>query len=374
MHTMQQPIRILMLFTILNRGGAETMVMNYYRKIDRTKVQFDFVVHRPERGAYEDEIEALGGRIYRMMPLHPLTFGKYQQQIAAFLDEHPEYSIIHGHSSELGYFFFKEAAKRNIPCILAHAHSSKALLDSKWPIRMYFKHALRKYVTHGVTCSHQAAEWLLGKHWKKPLLLQKNAIDTERFQYKAALRKQHREVLGLAEEQLVIGHVGSLTEIKNHGFLIGVFHRVHQVYPHARLVLVGQGWLEEKLRHQVATLGLDEAVIFLGERNDVHEVLNVMDVFVLPSIGEGFSMATLEAQCNGLPCLVSDVLPEEVRITSLVSSLSLGDSAEKWAQRIGELYQGSRDIDRARYTRYIQQAGYDIQENAQWLQETYLNF
>ena len=99
-----------------------------------------------------------------------------------------------------------------------------------------------------------------------------------------------------------------------------------------------------------------------------------MDVFVLPSIGEGFSMATLEAQCNGLPCLVSDVLPEEVRITSLVSSLSLGDSAEKWAQRIGELYQGSRDIDRTGYAQYIQQAGYDIQENAQWLQETYLNF
>ena len=135
---MQEPIRILMLFTIMNRGGAETMVMNYYRNVDRTKVQFDFMVHREERGAYDDEIEALGGRIYRMMPLHPFTFGKYQQQIKDFFDEHPEYKIIHGHCSELGYFVYKEANKRGVPVIIAHAHNPKAFIDSKWIFRFYF--------------------------------------------------------------------------------------------------------------------------------------------------------------------------------------------------------------------------------------------
>ena len=140
--TDHEPIRVLMLFTILNRGGAESMVMNYYREIDRTKVQFDFVVHREEKGDFEDEITALGGKVYRMMSLRPHTFGKYARQIAAFFDEHPEYQIIHGQCSESGYFFYKEAAKRGIPVIIAHAHNSQVKIDAKWFFRTWMKHQM----------------------------------------------------------------------------------------------------------------------------------------------------------------------------------------------------------------------------------------
>ena len=370
---MEQPIRILMLFTILNRGGAETMVMNYYRKMDRTKVQFDFVVQRPERGAYEEEIEALGGKVYRMMPLHPLTFGKYRQQIAAFLEEHPEYRVIHGHTSELAYFFLKEAAKRKVPHLLAHAHSANALWDSKWPIRTYFKFQLRKYITQGFTCSQRAAEWLFGKKGMEKALLQRNAIDTERFLFQADDRKRHRMTWGIDEDCLVMGHVGSLTEIKNHAFLLSVFHRVHQAVPHSRLVLVGQGWLKERLERQASALGIRDAVMFLGERKEVPELLSAMDVFVLPSISEGFSMATLEAQCNGLPCLVSDILPEEVRITPLVKALSLKEPKEIWAEKVVELVRNRKHENRTGYAAVIEKAGYDIQTNAEWLQNYYSN-
>ena len=133
--TMEEPIRILMLFTIMNRGGAETMVMNYYRHIDRNRVQFDFMVHRQERGAYDDEIEAMGGKIYRMIPLHPFTFNTYRKQISDFFDQHPEYRIIHGHCSESGYFVYREAAGRRVPVIIAHAHNAHALFDTKWLFR-----------------------------------------------------------------------------------------------------------------------------------------------------------------------------------------------------------------------------------------------
>ena len=370
---MEYPIRILQIFTVLNHGGAETMVMNYYRQMDRTKVQFDFMVHREEKGTYEDEIEALGGKIYRMMPIHPFTFRKYQQQIAEFFDKYPEYTIIHSHLSELGYFIYKEAFRRKIPHVYAHAHSSDALWDSKWLIRTYFKHASRKYISQGFACSEQAAHWLLGKHWNKALLLQKNAIDTERFQFDDCLRKQYRQSWGIIDDCMVIGHVGSLTEIKNHQFLITVFHQLHRNHPNSRLVLVGNGWLEEKLKRQVLNLSIQDAVIFLGDRSDVNEILNSVDVFVLPSISEGFSMATLEAQCNGLPCLVSDTLPKEVRITPLVHSLSLKHSIKEWVQKIMELYTQYRNNDRTIHAASIIEAGYDIQDNARWLQHYYLN-
>lgn len=155
--TMEEPIRILMLFTIMNRGGAETMVMNYYRHIDRNRVQFDFMVHRQERGAYDDEIEAMGGKIYRMIPLHPFTFNTYRKQISDFFDQHPEYRIIHGHCSESGYFVYREAAGRRVPVIIAHAHNAHALFDTKWLFRTYFKHAMRPYLTQGFTCGKEAA-------------------------------------------------------------------------------------------------------------------------------------------------------------------------------------------------------------------------
>ena len=176
--TMEGPVRILMLFTIMNRGGAETMVMNYYRHIDRNRVQFDFMVHRQEQGVYDDEIKTMGGKIYRMIPLHPFTFGTYRKQISDFFDQHPEYRIIHGHCSESGYFVYREAARRAVPVIIAHAHNAHALFDTKWLFRTYFKHAMRPYLTQGFTCGKEAARWLLGNELGKKAILQRNAIDT----------------------------------------------------------------------------------------------------------------------------------------------------------------------------------------------------
>lgn len=367
---MNEPIRILMVFTILNRGGAETMVMNYYRHIDRSKVQFDFIVHREERGAFDDEIEALGGKIYRMMPLHPLTFGKYKKQIAEFFDEHPEYKIIHGHCSESGYFIYKEAHKRGVPMIIAHAHSTKAIFDIKWFFRTYFKHAMRKYITHTFTCGNESAKWLVGNKLSANAILQRNAIDTSKYIYSNDKAHIIRKLFNISENDFVVGHVGSFWKIKNHSFLIDIFNNLKEKHNKSKLILIGEGELKNDIIRKVNELNLQNDVLFLGTRNDVPDLLNVFNIFVFPSLGEGLSVAMLEAQCAGLRCVVSDTIPREVEKTDLISFLPLNKKADYWADEI--LKSHGKRYDRTGYHSIIAKAGYDIKENAEWLQNYYL--
>ena len=359
-----------MLFTIMNRGGAETMVMNYYRNMDRTKVQFDFMVHRTERGAYDDEIEALGGRIYRMMPLHPLTFGKYQKQISRFFDEHPEYRIIHGHCSESGYFVYKEASRRGVPVIIAHAHNSHALYDAKWIFRTYFKHAMRKYITNVFTCGKEAARWLAGKELAETAVLQRNAIDTQAFAFTPSARQEIRKELGIPTDSMVIGHIGRFNKQKNHTFLLDVFQQFSKQQPDAHLLLVGIGELQDAIKDKAGKLNLTDKIHFVGIRSDIPCLLSAMDLFLFPSFMEGLSVAMLEAQCAGLPCVVSDTIPHEVEMTDLVSFISLKESPEVWTEHI--LKASQRHIDRPTYPQVIARCGYDIQKNAEWLQNYYL--
>lgn len=365
--------RILMLFTILNRGGAETMVMNYYRHIDPTKVQFDFVVHREERGAYEDEIEQLGGRIYRMMPLRPWTIPHYKRQIKQFFDEHPEYRIIHGHCSELGYYFYQEAAKRGVPVIIAHAHNSHADYDLKWPLRIWWKHRMRRYLTHRFTCGTEAANWLFGQEGAKTAILQRNAIDTESFRFNIDIRRKTRASLGIDDNTLVVGHVGRFEHQKNHPFVLRIFQQLLRQHPNSLLLLIGSGGDKENAVKDLSTkLHLRDSVRFLGSRSDMPQLFSAMDMFLLPSIMEGLPLAFVEAQCSGLPCVVSNGVPKEACMTNSVKRISLEDSPEQWAEAI--ICQSTISYNRSIYADQIAQAGYDIRQNAQWLQNLYIQY
>lgn len=361
-----------MLFTILNRGGAETMVMNYYRHIDRSRLQFDFVVHREERGVYEDEIEQLGGKIYRMMPLRPWTFGLYKRQIKQFFDEHPEYRIIHGHCSELGYFFYREASKRGVPVIIAHAHNSRADCDLKWPWRTWLKYRMRPYLTHRFTCGEEAAVWLFGKQGAKTAILQRNAIDAKAFQFDETERVQKREELGIKENTLVIGHIGRFEHQKNHLFAIKIFQCFHAKHPDSTLLLIGSGGdREPAIRKLVADMHLGQFVAFLGSRNDIPQLLCAMDLFLFPSLMEGLPLSLLEAQCSGLPCVISDGVPQEACITDLTTCLSLHkNKVEDWVEEI--ISQSTIQRNRSVYTHQIADTGYDIVQNLEWIQMFYL--
>ena len=364
---MSQPIRVLVLDTVMDRGGAETMIMNYYRQIDRSKIQFDFLVNRPYEAAYEKEIQELGGKIFRMCPLYPQYFGRYKKEVREFLKAHPEYQIIHSNLEERSYFALKEAKKLDIPVRISHSHNAPRGFDLKSIIRYYFRANLKPQVTHMFTCGEEAGIWLYGKKQQDHVIMMNNAIDAKLYQYHPAVEEEMRKELGL-EGKFVIGHVGRFFPQKNHTFLIDIFAKVYQQNKNAVLLLVGGGELETEIKAKVEELNLTEVVKFLGVRSDIHRLMQAFDVFILPSLFEGFPVTMVEAQAAGLPCIISDQVPPQCAITDNVEIISLQQSPQQWAERL-LTYQNTQKQNT--YETIVKQ-NFDIKANAKWLQKFYL--
>lgn len=356
------PIRILMLFTIMNRGGAETMTMNYLRKIDRTKVIFDFLVRRREKGAYDDEIERLGGRIHRLKMSSPT-------EISRFFDRHPEYTMVHGHCSELGWLVYREAHRRGFDFIAAHAHNSPRGFDAKSPVRHLLKHAMRPHLTHCFTCGDDAARWLFGPRLSKEAVFLPNAVDTAALAFdpaaRAAVRRTH-----VWDGRTVVGHVGRFSAQKNHRLLLDIFAHLRHLDPTALLVLIGGGGqTERRTRERVKRLGLTGHVRFMGIRTDIARLLQGIDVFLFPSRFEGLSVAMLEAQAAGLPVVCSDGIPRQgIVLPDLVTSLPLTAAPATWA---GHVLRAAHTDSRTDRRAAMTAAGFDIDNNSQWLQKFY---
>lgn len=365
-----EPIRVLNLFTIMNRGGAETMVMNYYRHIDRTKIQFDFLVHREEEGDYEEEIRQLGGRIYRMIPIYPQNFSKYKKMLREFFREHKEYQIIHSHMSELGYFAFKEAKRQGIPVRICHAHNAPHGWDLKMIMREYFKKRMMPYITHMFMCGIDSGRWLFGKENEEHFIQMNNAVDSEKFRYNPAINTEVREELGILENQLVIGHVGRFNKQKNHEFLIEIFDEVQKIEKNAVLLLIGQGELEEKIQKKVEELNLNSKVRFLGLRRDVERVMQCFDAFLFPSLFEGLPVTMIESQAAGNLNFISDRIPTQCCITDTVEVIPLSKSAKEWAEIMIEKIANFEKKDRKQE---IIDAKFDIKESVSWLEDFYIN-
>lgn len=364
-----EPIRVLNMFTIMDRGGAETMVMNYYRKIDRSKVQFDFLVHRNERGAYDDEIEAMGGRIYRMIPIYPQNFSEYKKMLRKFFDEHNEYSIIHSHMSELGYFAFKEAKKHDVPIRICHAHNAACGFDLKMIMRTYFKKAMMPYITHLFICGYEAGDWLYGKKNEERFIHLNNAIDVQRFVYNEEIRNKYRKKLNI-EDKFVVGHVGRFNKQKNHERLISLFSHIYKQNNNAILLLIGGGELEESIHNLVKEYKLEDAVYFLGQKSDVNNYMQAFDIFLFPSLFEGLPVTMIEAQSSGLQCFISDVIPAQCIISENVETFSLDESDEKIASDVLNKHQ---NFIRKDMSEIIRNKGFDVNKNAKELEEFYIN-
>ena len=283
-----EPIRVLQVVTIMNRGGLETMLMNYYRKIDRSKIQFDFMTNRSERGDYDDEIEALGGRIYRMSPIKPGNYRKYFKELDKFFNEHKEYKVVHSHINENSGFVLRAAKNAGISCRIAHSHLSDLKLDYKYPFRIYARKNLKGNVTDYFACSRRAGEWLFEKKIinSGKITILNNAVDSHKFKINEIIRNKARKDLGI-ENKKVIGHIGRFNPQKNHKFLIDIFNEVYKKDKDTILLLIGDGYLKEKIQDKVKALGLENGVMFLGVRKDISELMQAMDLFLFPSQFEG---------------------------------------------------------------------------------------
>ena len=379
-HPRSGPMRVLVLDTVMDRGGAETMMMNYLRHFDRSEVTYDFLVNRPYRAAYEDEIEALGGRVYRMCPMYPQYFGRYKREFRDFLTAHPEYQVIHSNLEERSYFGLKVAKRMGVPVRIAHAHNRPVGFDLKSVFREYFRLRLPKYCNYMFACGQEAGDWLFGVKNRSRVIQQRNAIDTARYRYDPAVAAAVRAEFGVTSpDTLVLGHVGRFFPQKNHLFLVDIFKAVHSQHPDSVLWLVGGGELDDALKNQVRAkvheLGLDDAVRFLGVRSDVERIMQGMDAFVLPSLFEGLPVTMIEAQAAGLPCTISDRVPRQCDVTGTTRIVALDAAPAEWARRILEQVErhaaDKTDGTRAAGPERVKAAGFDIVENAAWLQRFY---
>ena len=359
------PIRILQVVTHMERGGLESMIMNYYRHIDREKVQFDFLVHRQERAAFDDEIESLGGRIYRLPRLVPWC-KDYLSALNCFFDEHPEYKVIHVHQDCLSSVILKVAAQHNVLVRIAHSHNANQDKNLKYPIKLWFRRSIPQYATNLFACGKDAGDWMFSG---APYQIINNAIDVAVYTYDPEKRTEMRHQLGLTDE-LTIGHVGRFNPQKNHPFLLDIFAALLKKEPNAVLLLVGGGEDMPKMQAKAQKLGISERVRFLGVRSDVADLMQAMDVFVFPSLYEGLPVTMVELQAAGLPCLISDKVPPECILTDgLVDILPLSAATETWADNIFK----KRDIPRTDRRVEITAHGFDITTEAVKLQEFYIN-
>lgn len=361
----KQPIRVLHIVTSMNRAGLETMLMNYYRNVDRSKVQFDFLVHRSEKGDYHDEIIELGGRIHHFSPITIGSMLTYSRKMATFLFQHPEYKIVHSHLDALSALPLAGAKAARVPLRIAHSHNSGFSIDAKYPLRVILRGLIANYATDLFACSEGAGSFMFGR--KSQYRIIKNAIDTRQFAYNPSVRRKVREQLGLGDD-LVFGHVGRFSYQKNHDLLIYIFNEVAKQRKNARLLLIGTGELEDIIKDKVRQLGLEEKVRFLGVRRDIPDLMQAMDVFVMPSRYEGLPVVSVEAQASGLRCVFSDVVTRDLDVTGLCSFVDLSDLLD-WTSELTK----RMNTDRTLAADAVVSAGYDIADAAHKLQTVYID-
>ena len=364
---MTQPIRILQILGIVAGGGVEAVIMNYYRHIDRTRVQFDFIVHKDSPVDIKEEVEAMGGRVYEVTPYYknPIAFTLEIYRII----KGGHYEIVHSNMNTLSAFPLLAARLAGAKTRILHNHSTSAPGETKRNIaKSILKPFARSLATHYWACSRLAATWMYGKALVDSgrVTIIPNAIDLTRYAFDQRKRDTLRKDMHLTG-RTVIGHVGRFMYQKNHPFLLEAFAKAHERNPGLALLLIGDGPLRPAMEEKATRLGIADSVHFLGLRNDVAGLYNAMDLFLLPSHYEGLPVVGVEAQANGLPCLVSTKVTREMQLTSSVTYKDLAEGPAAWAGEILSMQvQRNGDVKEE-----MRNAGFDIEEAAKTLAARY---
>lgn len=365
-------VRVLHAVAGMDRGGIETFLMNVYRNIDRTKVQFDFLLNTSRECAYNAEIRLLGGRIYSIPSRREGIF-KRKRALYAFLREHDEYKVMHQHSSSLTDIVPLQVAKKmNMPIRIIHCHNANQGGSAfhkyiHWINRFFIK----KYATDFYACSDLAAKWMYShkQYKKREFALINYGINLKNFSFDPVARMQLRKEFGFNDRQLIIGNVGRFHTQKNHLFLLEIFAEVLKRRSDAYLCLVGDGELRPQIEKKIRDLKISDNVILMGIRSDIYNILNMIDVFLFPSLYEGFGIVLIEAQAMGIPCIVSTEVPLEVKILDTLICQSLIDNKVDWCNAVIQVANAGR-IPHAETL--VADAGYNIESVSKKLEVKYL--
>lgn len=350
-------------------GGVEAVVMNYYRHIDKKKIQFDFICDDDSTNIPYKEIEDLGGRVILIPPYQKIF--KYHKELKKILKEEG-YKIVHSHINTLSVFSLFVAKCTGVPIRIAHSHSTTNKKEKKKNLmKQILKHFSKMFATNYFACTEHAARWLFGdkEYENGNVYLLNNAIDIEKFKFNENVRKQVRNELNIGDNILLIGHVGRFVDQKNHTFLIDVFSQVHKQNKNSVLLLVGQGPLQDEIKSKVNELGLENNVMFLGQRDDINRLYQAMDLFVFPSIYEGLGMVLIEAQCSGMACVASTEVPRVAKVNSNVYFLDLSSDIKMWTEKVNL----AKEHKRITNIEKMKLSNYDIVSEAKKLERKYID-
>ena len=361
-------VRVMQIMGNMNSGGVEAVIMNYYRNIDRNKVQFDFIVNRNSKIPQEREILSLGGNIYYVCGYKNIL--KYMLDIKKLINVN-KYKIVHSNVNTLSVFSLFVAWICRVPIRICHNHSTSGNGEF---FRNLIKNILRPFnrlfANRYFACGEYAGRWMFGnKNFEEgKVTVINNAIDLDKFRYNLNVRNEIRSKLGLSDN-LVIGHVGRFNKQKNHEYIINIFLKVLEKNSKVVLLLIGEGELEENIKEMVKKNKISKNVRFLGVRDDVNKLFQAMDVFILPSLYEGFPVVGVEAQASGLSCIFSSRVTNLVKIINNVEFIDLTNDYNEWVDSIFKISTFSRKdtVDSMRLSFF------DIKTESYKLEKFYLN-
>lgn len=367
-----EPIRVLHMIGSLNAGGSQAMLINFYKAIDRRKIQFDFVIDHSDELFWADEVKSMGGRIFTMPAFQGYNLFQVRHAWSEFFQSHPEYKILHSHLRSYASLYLPIAKKYGLKTII-HSHSTSNGSGISSVIKAVLQYPLRYQADYLFACSQEAGKWLFGERalMKSNYYFVPNGIDIAKFKYDTADRLSVRSEYGIKNEMFVVGHVGSFRVAKNHEFLLSVFKCFHEKHADSVLLLLGAGDRFDHIKQLCSELNLDSCVIFAGSQQNVAKFYSAMDCFFFPSFWEGLPVSLVEAQASGLPCLISDTITKDIYLTDLIQPMSLKQSQQAWTEYLlTYARQVRKELDPKMQSNLM---GFDSVFVANWLQNFYLN-
>lgn len=356
--------KVLIVITtrFVSYGGLTTVAMNYYRNI--SSVHMDFASTNAVSQILEDELTERGSVYYQLPPRTNVV--AYYQRLKGVCRG---YDIIHVHANSATSAVELMAAKKvGVKERIVHIHNTTC---DHTKIHNVLKPLFDRLYTKGIACSKAAGEWIFTKTGFEIL---NNAIDVQQYKFDKSDRFEVRHMYSIGEDSVVIGHVGKFVAQKNHGFLIDCFSLIFKSVPDSYLLLVGDGKLRKEIEQKVSSLGLSNHVIFSGMVDTSAAYLSAMDCLVFPSRWEGLPLSVLEAQANGLKCIISDKITPEVAVTGLVNFLNIADSAEMWAQKTLNNIRYDRFAASSKGIYELRKNNYDVLYNAHVLEKIYTEY
>lgn len=367
--------RVLVFGMTENPGGVESVIINYYRCIDKTKIQFDFLCNFHEPAAYEQELKALGGEVYHITARSD-NYRQYKRELQSFFQKtQGKYQAIWVNVCSLANIDYLIMAKKyGISRRIIHSHNSQNM-DNRLRGMLHARNKKRisQYATDFWSCSEEAARWFYEDSLMPQVIMIKNSISVRRMAFDEKKREIYRQKLGCSEYDYVIGNIGRLHFQKNQQFCLDIFHEFHKKIPKSKLVFIGQGEDESMLREKAERLNIKESVHFAGMQSDIAGWLSAFDLFLFPSKFEGLPIAALEAQGNGLPMLASArVIPDAVKVNDNVVFCDLGKNAGAWSDEMINMKERICRLDCDLIYQNFSAKGYDIEIETKKLEQLFL--